>query len=43
VNSIDGWTLDADAMSAIDAIIAEQVSDPVGPEFMAPPVRKDNG
>ncbi|MBK1704978.1 aldo/keto reductase [Halochromatium glycolicum] len=43
VNSIDGWGLDADAMSAIDAIIAEQVNDPVGPEFMAPPVRKDDG
>jgi aryl-alcohol dehydrogenase-like predicted oxidoreductase len=43
VNSIDGWGLDADAMSAIDAIIAEQVNDPVGPEFMAPAVRKDDG
>ena len=34
-----GWSLDREAMGAIDAIVREKVSDPVGPEFMAPPVR----
>jgi hypothetical protein len=36
-----GWSLDADAMEAIDAMVREHVSDPVGPEFMAPPARTD--
>ena len=35
-----GWKLDDDAMRRIDAILAEHVKDPVGPEFMAPPSRK---
>jgi aryl-alcohol dehydrogenase-like predicted oxidoreductase len=34
-----GWSLDADAMRQIDAILAEKIKDPVGPEFMAPPTR----
>jgi len=34
-----GWSLDDDAMQAIDAIVQEHVIDPVGPEFMAPPAR----
>lgn len=34
-----GWSLDREAMGAIDAIVRENVSDRVGPEFMAPPVR----
>ena len=33
-----GWTLDADAMRQIDAILDENIQDPVGPEFMAPPL-----
>jgi aryl-alcohol dehydrogenase-like predicted oxidoreductase len=36
-----GWSLDDEAMEAIDAIIREHVTDPVGPEFMAPPARRD--
>lgn len=32
-----GWSLDDDAKREIDAILAETVPDPVGPEFMAPP------
>jgi hypothetical protein len=36
-----GWSLDADALDAIDAIVREHVIDPVGPEFMAPPARTD--
>jgi aryl-alcohol dehydrogenase-like predicted oxidoreductase len=39
-NGIDGWRLDDGAMQAIDDIIAEHVTDPVGPDFMAPPVRE---
>jgi aryl-alcohol dehydrogenase-like predicted oxidoreductase len=38
-----GWSLDDDALDAIDAIVRERVSDPVGPEFMAPPARPHRG
>jgi aryl-alcohol dehydrogenase-like predicted oxidoreductase len=34
-----GWRLDAQAFAEIDAIVAQYVKDPVGPEFMAPPQR----
>ncbi len=34
-----GWSLDADAMRAIDAIVREAVTDPVGPEYLTPGVR----
>jgi aryl-alcohol dehydrogenase-like predicted oxidoreductase len=33
-----GFSLDAQTKAEIDRIIAEEVSDPVGPEFMAPPL-----
>jgi aryl-alcohol dehydrogenase-like predicted oxidoreductase len=39
VGGVDGWRLDANALRAIDAIVRETVLDPVGPEFMAPPLR----
>jgi aryl-alcohol dehydrogenase-like predicted oxidoreductase len=39
VNDAMGWSLDVEAMRQIDAILAWHVTDPVGPEFMAPPVR----
>ncbi|MBK5930412.1 aldo/keto reductase [Halochromatium salexigens] len=39
VSSIDGWQLDDSAHERIDALIAEHVTDPVGPEFMAPGTR----
>jgi len=39
VGEIDGWSLDEDAMAAIDDILAKCIDDPVGPEFMAPPTR----
>jgi aryl-alcohol dehydrogenase-like predicted oxidoreductase len=32
-----GWQLSTQDLKAIDAILAEQITDPVGPEFMAPP------
>ena len=34
-----GWRIDADAMAEIDRIIETSIADPIGPEFMAPPVR----
>jgi hypothetical protein len=34
-----GWKLDAAALAEIDRVVAECVSDPIGPEFMAPPAR----
>lgn len=40
VNVIDGWSLDAAALAEIDRILDRHVTDPVGPEFMAPPARK---
>jgi aryl-alcohol dehydrogenase-like predicted oxidoreductase len=39
VDNVTGWKLDADALHAIDNIVRETVTDPVGPEFMAPPAR----
>jgi len=34
-----GWHIDKAAMGEIDGILNETISDPVGPEFMAPPDR----
>jgi aryl-alcohol dehydrogenase-like predicted oxidoreductase len=39
LSEIVGWKLDAAAMSDIKRIVAACVSQPVGPEFMAPPDR----
>ena len=39
VDEVNGWRLDAPAMAEIDRILAATISDPVGPEFMAPPAR----
>ena len=36
-----GWRLDADTMVEIDRIVAESVTDPVGPEYLTPAVRGD--
>jgi len=35
-----GWSLDDDALREINRIIFTHVVDPIGPEFMAPPVRR---
>jgi hypothetical protein len=40
---VAGWRLDAGAKSEIDRILRESVSDPVGPEFMAPASRRGHG
>src|SRR5215471_4068440 len=39
VDEVSGWHLDARAKAEIDRILAATISDPVGPEFMAPPAR----
>lgn len=39
VDDIEGWSLDNEAMAAIDDILNRCIKDPVGPEFMAPPSR----
>jgi len=41
VDQVDGWSLDAQTLKEIDTILQEEVTDPVGPEFMAPPARKE--
>ena len=38
VNDVLGWSLDEAAMRDIDGILATHVKQPVGPEFMAPPL-----
>jgi aryl-alcohol dehydrogenase-like predicted oxidoreductase len=39
VDEVPGWRLDAPAKAEIDRILRETITDPVGPEFMAPPTR----
>ena len=39
LNDVFGWMLDDEAKRAIDQILAETVTHPVGPEFMAPPAK----
>ena len=39
VAEVMGWSLDAAAKAEINRILAETITDPVGPEFMAPPPR----
>jgi hypothetical protein len=34
-----GWRLDASAQAEIDRILDESITDPIGPEFMAPSTR----
>jgi aryl-alcohol dehydrogenase-like predicted oxidoreductase len=39
VDEVSGWRLDAPAKDEVARILASAISDPVGPEFMAPPAR----
>jgi aryl-alcohol dehydrogenase-like predicted oxidoreductase len=39
VDEVSGWSLDATAKAEIEDILRASVTDPVGPEFMAPPAR----
>lgn len=41
VNEVMGWRIDGATMREIDQILATTVTNPVGPEFMAPPLRLD--
>jgi aryl-alcohol dehydrogenase-like predicted oxidoreductase len=38
---VEGWTLGAEALARVDQLLSETITDPVGPEFMAPPQRPD--
>jgi aryl-alcohol dehydrogenase-like predicted oxidoreductase len=40
VEAVSGWSLSQKDFADIDTVINEIVTDPVGPEFMAPPARK---
>lgn len=40
LDQVFGWELSGEDMQEIDRILAEAVTDPVGPEFMAPPSRE---
>ena len=39
IDEVSGWSLDGAAKAEIDRILREEIPDPVGPEFMAPPAR----
>jgi aryl-alcohol dehydrogenase-like predicted oxidoreductase len=39
IDEVFGWSLDTAAKVEIDRILHESITDPVGPEFMAPPPR----
>jgi hypothetical protein len=41
IDEVFGWSLDASAKTEIDRILQESITDPVGPEFMAPPPRSN--
>jgi aryl-alcohol dehydrogenase-like predicted oxidoreductase len=40
IKEVGGWSLTKADFAAIDAILRESIRNPVGPEFMAPPVRR---
>ncbi len=40
VAGVMGWRLDTNTMEEIDRIVAESVTDPVGPEYLTPQVRQ---
>jgi aryl-alcohol dehydrogenase-like predicted oxidoreductase len=39
VAEVDGWSLEADVKAEIERVLRERITNPVGPEFMAPPSR----
>ncbi|MBA3720852.1 MAG: aldo/keto reductase [Parachlamydiaceae bacterium] len=39
IDSVFGWKLNDQDFKEIDKIIGENVKDPIGPQFMAPPIR----
>ena len=40
IREVIGWSLSKNDFAAIDAILRENIRNPVGPEFMAPPARE---
>ncbi len=40
IKEVIGWSLSKDDFVAIDAILRENIHNPFGPEFMAPPARE---
>jgi aryl-alcohol dehydrogenase-like predicted oxidoreductase len=40
VDEVSGWRIDADSLAQIDAILKRCITDPVSPEFMAPPTSR---
>jgi aryl-alcohol dehydrogenase-like predicted oxidoreductase len=42
VDEVSGWRLDPATKLEIDRILRTTITDPVGPEFMAPPARAAN-
>jgi aryl-alcohol dehydrogenase-like predicted oxidoreductase len=40
VAGVMGWKLDVETMTEIDRIVAESVTDPVGPEYLTPKARE---
>jgi aryl-alcohol dehydrogenase-like predicted oxidoreductase len=40
INEVSGWSLTKSDCAAIDAILRENIRNPVGPDFMAPAARK---
>jgi len=40
IEKVFGWSLDSRDFETIDTLIRDAVTDPVGPEFMAPPARE---
>jgi aryl-alcohol dehydrogenase-like predicted oxidoreductase len=43
IDEVFGWSLDAAAKARVDNILRELITEPVGPEFMAPPQRPSFG
>ena len=43
IDDVLGWRLDDETRATIDRILTETITDPVGPEFMAPPARAEAG
>jgi aryl-alcohol dehydrogenase-like predicted oxidoreductase len=41
VAEVGGWLLEAGVKAEIDRVLRERITDPVGPEFMAPPSRPE--
>jgi hypothetical protein len=40
VDEVTGWRLDSPIKAEIDRILRETITDPVAPEFMAPPAHR---